>query len=124
MASPKRRASTASPRTFEEAFGEIYEEAFNLLVDKQRRYGDSNIEQLGLHGVISRIAHDKTARAKKFLNGKIENGVVVLDKLPDGQDESMEDTLLDIANYALIAVALLRNEWGHPMKENVNTDKI
>jgi hypothetical protein len=124
MASPKRQALTASPRTFEGAFEEIYKEAFKLLVDKQRRYGDSNIEQLGLHGVISRIAHDKTARAKKFLNGRIENGVVILDKLPDGQDESMEDTLLDIANYSLIAVALLRGEWGHPMKENVNTDKI
>ena len=124
MASPKRQASTASPETFEDVFSEIYKEAFTLLVDKQRRYGDANIEQLGLHGVVSRIAHDKAARAKKFLNGKIESGIVILDEIPDGQDESMEDTLLDIANYALIAVALLRNEWGRPMREKVSSDKI
>lgn len=123
MASLRRQASTESHKTFEDVFEKIYKEAFTLLVDKQRRYGDSNIEQLGLHGVISRIAHDKTARAKKFLNGKIESGVVVLDELPDGQGESMEDTLLDIANYALIAVSLLRGEWGRPMREETKSEK-
>ena len=47
----------------------------------------------------------------------------MLDELPDGQGESMEDTLLDIANYALIAVSLLRGEWGRPMREETKSEK-
>lgn len=123
MASPKRQASTEKTEAFEDVFEKIYGEAFTLLVEKQKRYGNSNIEQLGLHGVVSRIAHDKASRAKKFLNGRIENGVVSLDPLPDGQDESMEDTLLDIANYALIAVSLLRDKWGKPMRGEIKSEQ-
>ena len=107
-------------KTFEETFKEIYDEAYGLLCQKQARYGDSNIEQLGLHGVISRIGNDKIARAKKFLNGKIVNGQVLLDPIPEDQDESLTDTLLDIANYALIAVALNRGLWGAPMESDLS----
>jgi hypothetical protein len=106
-------------QTFEKVFSKIYNEAYDLLCEKQARYGDSNIEQLGLHGVISRIGNDKVARAKKFLNGKIVNGQVVLDPIPYSDDESLTDTLLDIANYALIAVALNRGLWGAPMERDL-----
>lgn len=111
------------PKTFEQVFQKIYGEAFDLLVAKQRRYGNKNIEQLGLHGVISRISNDKAERAKKFLNGKVINGVIVLDPLDESTDESLEDTLLDIANYALIAVALKRNLWGRPLNSEVEADR-
>jgi len=110
---------SSSVKTFEETFREIYDEAYRLLCQKQARYGDSNIEQLGLHGVISRIGNDKIARAKKFLNGKVVNGQVILDLIPEDQDESLTDTLLDIANYALIAVALNRGLWGAPMESDL-----
>lgn len=103
--------------TFEGNFREIYEEAFNLLCEKQKRYGNLNIEQLGIHGVISRIGNDKIARARKFLQGKVVDGQVVLDPLDQSTDESLADTLLDIANYALIAVALQRGLWGAPMEK-------
>ena len=101
--------------TFEDVFKKIYEEAFELLVAKQRRYGNSNIEQLGLHGVISRISFDKVSRSLKFMNGKVVNGKVILDEMDHSTEESLEDTLLDIANYALIAVALQRGLWGKPL---------
>jgi len=110
-----------SEQSFEQTFAEIYSEAYKLLCDKQERYGDTNIEQLGIHGVISRIAHDKSARAKKFLNGKIVGGKVVLEPFDDGEDESMSDTLMDIANYALIAVALQRGKWGRQMDDGERT---
>jgi hypothetical protein len=106
-------------QTFEKVFAKIYNEAYDLLCEKQARYGDSNIEQLGLHGVISRIGNDKVARAKKFLNGRIVNGQVILDQIPHNDDESLTDTLLDIANYALIAVALNRGLWGAPMERDL-----
>jgi hypothetical protein len=102
--------------TFEKVFGKIYNEAYDLLCQKQARYGDSNIEQLGLHGVISRVGNDKIARARKFLQGKVVDGQVILDPLDADTDESLTDTLLDIANYALIAVALKRGLWGAPME--------
>lgn len=108
-------------RTFENTFAELYSEAYKLLVDKQERYGDANIQQLGLHGVISRIAYDKVSRAKKFLNGKIVDGEARLDEMDESTEESLEDTLLDIANYALIAVALRRKQWGRPMDNGERT---
>ena len=106
-------------QTFEKVFGKIYNEAYDLLCEKQARYGDSNIEQLGLHGVISRIGNDKIARARKFMQGKIVDGQVILDPLDEGTYESLADTLLDIANYALIAVALQRGLWGAPMERDL-----
>jgi hypothetical protein len=115
----EEQVPSSSAKTFEDTFKEIYDEAFQLLCDKQRRYGNSNIEQLGLHGVISRIGNDKIARAKKFLQGKVVDGQVILDPLDIQTDESLSDTLLDIANYALIAVALKRGVWGAPMREDV-----
>jgi hypothetical protein len=118
---PKPYDLNAVPRdfvegTFEAEFQKIYSEAFSLLVAKQRRYGNSNIEQLGLHGVIGRISFDKVSRALKFMNGRVVNGKVELDRMDEGTEESLEDTLLDIANYALIAVALRRGLWGKPLE--------
>jgi hypothetical protein len=108
-------------RSFENTFAEIYSEAYKLLVDKQERYGDLNIAQLGLHGVISRLAHDKVSRAKKFLNGSIVNGEVRLEPMDHNTEESLEDTLLDIANYALIAISIQRGKWGRPMDNGERT---
>jgi hypothetical protein len=105
--------------SFEAEFQKIYSEAFSLLVQKQRRYGNSNIEQLGLHGVISRISFDKVSRALKFMNGKVVSGKVILDDMDHSTEESLEDTLLDIANYALIAIALQRGAWGKPLEDSL-----
>jgi hypothetical protein len=105
--------------SFEAEFEKIYNEAFELLIRKQRRYGNSNIENLGVHGVISRISFDKISRALKFMQGRVVDGRVVLDPIDGASDESLEDTLLDIANYALIAVALRRNVWGKPLAEEL-----
>ena len=121
---PKPYDLNAVPRdfvegTFEAEFQKIYAEAFSLLVAKQRRYGNSNIEQLGLHGVIGRISFDKVSRALKFMNGRVVNGKVELDQMDESTEESLEDTLLDIANYALIAVALRRGVWGKPLEEDL-----
>jgi hypothetical protein len=105
--------------SFEAEFQKIYSEAFSLLVSKQHRYGNTNIDQLGLHGVISRMSFDKISRALKFMNGKVVNGKVQLDRMDEGTEESLEDTLLDIANYALIAVALQRGVWGKPLEDAI-----
>lgn len=105
--------------SFESEFQRIYSEAFSLLVEKQRRYGDANIQHLGLYGVIGRISFDKVSRALKFMNGRVIDGKVVLSDMDYSTEESLEDTLLDIANYALIAVALRRGLWGKPLEESL-----
>lgn len=108
--------------SFEAEFDKIFSEAFKLLVEKQRRYGDTNIESLGLYGVIGRISFDKVSRALKFMNGKVVNGRVVLSEMDEGTEESLEDTLLDIANYALIAIALRRGLWGRPLQDSMDKE--
>ena len=100
-------------QTFQETFREIYSEAFGLLVQRQAKYGDLNIQQLGLYGVLSRVANDKVSRVMKSMNGQIVDGKVLLDPIKEEHaDEVFEDALLDIANYALIAIALKRGVWG------------
>jgi hypothetical protein len=99
--------------TFQDTFREIYSEAFKLLVERQAKYGDLNIQQLGLYGVLSRVANDKVSRVMKSLNGTIVDGKVLLNPIEEEHvDEVFEDALLDIANYALIAIALKRGVWG------------
>jgi hypothetical protein len=53
------------------------------------------------------------------MNGRVIDGKVVLSDMDYSTEESLEDTLLDIANYALIAVALRRGLWGRPLEESL-----
>lgn len=113
--------------SFEGTFSVIYSEALELLINRQRKYGPDNIQQQGLYGVITRIADDKLARVKQSLNGTLENGKLVLNQIETrgntGEgDDSFEDALLDIANYALIALALHRGQWGKPLIEDMEDD--
>lgn len=108
-----------SAKTFQETFAEIFNESWQVLVDRQGKYGNANIQQLGLYGVLSRVANDKMSRVMKSLNGTIVDGKVRLDAIDDKhRDEAFEDALFDIANYALIAIALKRGVWGNPLEEN------
>jgi hypothetical protein len=103
--------------TFEDIFQGIFGEAFDLLVERQRKYGPENIERLGPFGVFSRLAHDKVERVSRSFRGEIAYGKVLLGKPSEFDDESYEDALLDIANYALIMIAQHRNLWGAPLSD-------
>jgi len=102
------------PHTFQDVFSGIYKEAFDLLVDRQWKYGPENIRQLGLFGVFGRLADDKIERIRRGMNGTITHGKIEM-SLDDFDDESFEDALLDIANYALIMIAIKRGLWGKPL---------
>lgn len=65
-----------------------------ILISKQHDYGKSNILDFGELGVIVRV-NDKIARLKN-LNSK---GIIP-------KNESVDDTWLDIAGYAIIAMML------------------
>jgi len=42
-------------KTFQEVFAEIFNESWNVMIDRQAKYGNANIQQLGLYGVLSMI---------------------------------------------------------------------
>jgi len=94
-----------------EKFEAIADEIVDMLIKKNEDYGDGNLLRYGLYGICVRIA-DKLAR--------LENMVFKSPKT----EETIEDTLKDIAGYAMNALRLLRErrlgkgienfEWWDP----------
>lgn len=108
------------PITFEDTFDDIFNEAFDLLIQRQRKYGPDNIARQGMWGVLTRIADDKIARLRRAFNGRIAAGQIALDPVEEGEsDDTFEDACLDLMNYAAILLALKRGQWGRPLAEEV-----
>lgn len=110
----KRRA----PSTFEEALWLLAMERNYLMARKNRQYGKSNITQFGLLGVIVR-ANDKLQRLVTLVVQPALKG----EKPTKPADESVEDTLMDLANYATIGQMLHRDWWMLPYEEAVASTK-
>lgn len=91
---------------FEEGLNEILEELRKLMIAKQKDYGPKNILDFGEKGVLVR-ANDKVARLRNLLWKK--------DKTPE--NESIEDSWKDLANYAIIALMLRREKFDRPLKD-------
>ncbi len=70
---------------------------------KAADYGAEPIADTGLDGVLIRM-NDKLHRARRLARA-LEDGAAV-------NDETIEDTLQDLAAYAVIAMVLLRGKWG------------
>lgn len=73
-----------------------------MLLSKHRDYGAKNISLApggALNGLRVRM-HDKLAR----INNLIEAGA-------EPENESLIDSFLDLANYAVIAQLVIRGEW-------------
>lgn len=94
------------------AWKETQEEQYVLFAKKMMDYGLSNISlgsnmedpedvNLSLTGVWLRI-NDKINRLKNLLKRKGRNYVT---------DEPMIDSFLDIANYGIIAMLVMRGKW-------------
>jgi len=87
----------------EEQLRKIQSEALNLFIKKNTDYGDA-FANYGTIGVLVRIS-DKLSRAVSISNKSI---TLVDDKsatLVD--DESLRDTLIDLHNYAAMAIMLM-----------------
>ena len=98
------------PDSFSDYFGGLYNEALAIMVERQAGYGPTNIESLGAYGVFSRLASDKCSRVSNALNGVIVNGEAQVDG--DWYNEGVRDALVDIANYAMILIALGEGKWS------------
>lgn len=80
----------------------IANELTDLLLSKHRDYGPRNISDAPggpINGLRVRI-HDKVARI---------NNLYETDGGPN--HESIEDSFKDLANYAIIALLVLRGKW-------------
>ena len=81
---------------------EIVDELYLLLLDKHHDYGPKNIAGSPggpLNGLRVRM-HDKTARINNLIDNKQQ-----------ARHEPLEDSFKDLANYAIIALLVLRGTW-------------
>lgn len=91
------------PTELELALWEITDELADVLLSKHNDYGPKNISEApggALNGLRVRI-HDKTARINNLIDSSITPNY-----------ESLEDSFLDLANYAIISLLVLREKWG------------
>lgn len=73
-------------------------ENIQLMDGKQLDYGSQNISAFGEYGVVVRMS-DKMERLKNLIKKDSVN------------NESIEDTYKDLANYAVISLLIRRNLW-------------
>jgi len=92
----------AVPRSFVNNVWRVGDEVTNILIKKQADYGPHNIGRApggALNGLIVRI-HDKISRIMNLTSNDV-----------DPQNESLRDSYVDLANYALIALMVLDGTW-------------
>ena len=89
-------------KEFNEALQFKFQEAKALLLQKHEDYGPTNISNAPggpLNGLRVRI-HDKSARINHLLDSGVEP-----------KNESLRDSFLDMANYAIIALMVIDGDW-------------
>lgn len=69
-----------------------------VLDSKQKDYGSANISAFGEYGVLVRV-WDKVARLRNLIGNR------------SPKNESLEDSWLDLANYAIIGLLCRQNKW-------------
>ena len=93
-----------------------FDRAYDLWTKKQNDYGDSNIRLgLDLSSSSERSQNNRLAQLGGVirLNDKISRLINLYKKdLESAVDESIEDTALDIMNYANMLMVLKSNKWG------------
>ena len=96
-----------------------FDRAYQLFCRKQHDYGDSNIRLgLDLHSSSSEsFANNRLAQLGVVIrmNDKINRLINLYKKdmvETSAVDESVEDTLIDLMNYANILMTLKADKWG------------
>ena len=90
---------------FEEDAQKIYDELLAILVKKQIDYGPYNIWHApggATNGLMVRMS-DKIERLKNLIYSP---------KSEKPKNESLEDSCVDLANYAIIALMVQRGVWA------------
>jgi len=89
-------------KNFDAAVSEKFGECFEMLLRKHKDYGPTNIA-LAPGGAVNGLRvrmHDKLAR----INHLVDSG-------KDPANESLRDSFVDLANYAIIGLMALDGDW-------------
>jgi hypothetical protein len=92
------------PSKFDLVVWYTYDSLAELLIKKHNDYGPKNISESPggpLNGLRVRM-HDKLAR----INNLIDNN-------KEPENEPLEDSFIDMANYAIIGLLVLRGQWDN-----------
>jgi len=87
-----------TPKTLDAAFSEVSDELLKMFLKKHRDYGKGNILSIKELGIAFRMT-EKTERLKNLLMTKSKPA-----------NESIEETMIDVAVYAVIGV-MFRRGW-------------
>ena len=91
------------------AFEEIIQNMLATYKLKMEDYSPWNMKGTGELGAMTRL-WDKTARLMNLMGFDI--GTFKFTAWKDPKNESIDDTLLDLANYAIITMILRKGKWG------------
>lgn len=87
------------PKYLDDAFLQVNDELLKTFLKKHKDYGKGNILEIGEMGIAFRIA-EKVSRLKNLLS-----------KGDTPENESLDDTWMDIAVYAVIAMLYRRKQF-------------
>jgi hypothetical protein len=108
----KQQVVTSQPTSLDQAFSQVNDELLKMFLKKHKDYGKGNILAVGEIGIVLRIT-EKIERLKNLLL-----------KGDAPTNESIEETFIDIAVYANLAI-LLRRGWFEKLEVNPEVlDKI
>lgn len=92
---------TSGNTDLEKAIAQLLVRVFDIFKIKQASYGSGNIAEFGERGVFIWM-NDKMQRLKQLVWNKLPNPL---------DDESVEDTYIDLAGYAMIAIICRKGLW-------------
>lgn len=84
---------------------------YRVHLDKNADYSPANILGTGQVGLVTRL-WDKVARLMALTGFRVEIAGSSFDAPREPKHESIDDTLLDAANYAIIGLLLREGVWG------------
>ena len=110
---PKSRVTACEnlyPETVAE-FRKIQAEQFELFCRKQMDYGPENIT---LGKDVEKAENLKLSLLGIWFrsNDKIQRILNLVQSNRDPQNESLEDSWIDLSNYSIISMLISRNKWG------------
>lgn len=80
----------------------VFQRAYELWCERHRKYGRGNIGRHGAIGCLIR-GDDKASRLENLYHGKADANV--------DKKETIEDSWLDMVNYAAMGLVCHRGEW-------------
>ena len=118
--------------TFDDAMDTVYASMREIMISKQKLRGPGNITSQGLYGIFTRVKDDKLERIMKSVKRDVQREQCLKDGMPVEvvdqyyparevveanleKGDSLEDDIIDCANYCIIALMVMRGIWGFPV---------